>query len=92
MDACAACGARPGSADVGDGAAGFTALVTGALATGVGVALDAWLRPPVRVHAPVRTPLIAGATVGLPRPVRGLLPAGHVRQGLLDDDRTRGGG
>ncbi len=92
MDACPACGARLGSADVGDGASWFITLIVGALATGGAFFLDAWLRPPIWVHALVWTPVILGATVGLLRPVRGLLLASHIRHNLLDDDRIPGGG
>ena len=87
VDACPSCGIRLGSANVGDGASWFIMLVVGALATGGAFALDAWLRPPVWVHAMVWTPVILGATVGLLRPVRALLLASHVRHDLLDDDR-----
>ena len=36
--------------------------------------------------------MILIATVGLLRPVRGLLLASHIRHDLLDDDRNPGGG
>ena len=72
---CENCGLDYGFADAGDGPAVFVILIAGFLVVGAAVIVEFVWRPPYWVHALLWIPLILVVTLGLLRPLKGLLVA-----------------
>ncbi len=62
-------------ADAGDGPAVFVILIAGFLIVGLAVVVEFIWRPPYWVHALLWIPLVLAVTLGLLRPLKGLLVA-----------------
>lgn len=73
--ACENCGLDYGFADAGDGPAVFVILIAGFLVVGAAVTVEFLWRPPYWVHAILWIPMILIVTLGLLRPLKGLLVA-----------------
>jgi uncharacterized protein (DUF983 family) len=73
--ACESCGLDYGFADAGDGPAVFVILIAGFLVLGAAVIVEFIWRPPYWVHALLWIPMILIVTLGLLRPLKGLLVA-----------------
>jgi uncharacterized protein (DUF983 family) len=73
--ACESCGLDYGFADAGDGPAVFVILIAGFLLVGAAVVVEFVWRPPYWVHALLWIPMILIVTLGLLRPLKGLLVA-----------------
>jgi uncharacterized protein (DUF983 family) len=73
--ACESCGLDYGFADAGDGPAVFVILIAGFLVVGAAVIVEFVWRPPYWVHALLWGPMILIVTLGLLRPLKGLLVA-----------------
>ncbi len=73
--ACENCGLDYGFADAGDGPAVFVILIAGFLVVGAAVIVEFVWRPPYWVHALLWIPMILAVTLGLLRPLKGLLVA-----------------
>ncbi len=73
--ACESCGLDYGFADAGDGPAVFVILIAGFLVVGAAVIVEFVWRPPYWVHALLWIPMILVVTLGLLRPLKGLLVA-----------------
>ena len=72
---CGACGLDYGFADSGDGPAVFIMLLAGFIVVGAALITEVLYRPPFWVHAALWLPLILVVTLGLLRPMKGLLIA-----------------
>jgi uncharacterized protein (DUF983 family) len=72
---CERCGLDYGFADAGDGPAVFVILIAGFLVVGAAVVVEFVWRPPYWVHALLWIPMILAVTLGLLRPLKGLLVA-----------------
>lgn len=62
-------------ADAGDGPAVFVILIAGFLVVGLAVIVEFLFRPPYWVHAVLWIPLVLLSTIGLLRPLKGILVA-----------------
>jgi uncharacterized protein (DUF983 family) len=76
---CENCGLDYGFADAGDGPAVFVILIAGFLIVGAAVIVELIWRPPYWVHALLWIPTILVVTLGLLRPLKGLLVALQFR-------------
>lgn len=89
--ACGNCGLDYGFADAGDGPAVFVILIAGFLIVGAAVIVEFLFRPPYWVHAVLWIPLTLLVTLGLLRPLKGLLVAlqfhHKAAEGRLDRDK-----
>ena len=72
---CEVCGLDYGFADAGDGPAVFVILIAGFLVVGLAVVVEFVWRPPYWLHAILWIPLVLAVTLGLLRPLKGLLVA-----------------
>ena len=72
---CESCGLDYGFADAGDGPAVFVILIAGFLVCVAAVMVEFIWRPPYWVHALLWIPLILIVSLGLLRPLKGLLIA-----------------
>jgi len=72
---CESCGLDYGFADAGDGPAVFVILIAGFLVVAAAVIVEFVWRPPYWVHALLWTPVTLALTLGLLRPLKGLLVA-----------------
>ena len=72
---CPACGLDLSAQDAGDGPAVFVILIAGFLVVGAAVIVEFVWRPPYWVHALLWIPMILVVTLGLLRPLKGLLVA-----------------
>jgi uncharacterized protein (DUF983 family) len=61
--------------DAGDGPAVFVILIAGFLVVGLAVIVEFLFRPPYWVHAVLWIPLVLLSTIGLLRPLKGILVA-----------------
>jgi uncharacterized protein (DUF983 family) len=73
--ACESCGLDYRFADAGDGPAVFVILIAGFLLVGAAVIVEFIWRPPYWAHALLWIPMILIVTLGLLRPLKGLLVA-----------------
>jgi uncharacterized protein (DUF983 family) len=72
---CERCGLDYGFADAGDGPAVFVILISGFLVVGSALVTEIIWRPPYWVHAVLWIPLMLAVTLGLLRPLKGVLVA-----------------
>jgi uncharacterized protein (DUF983 family) len=72
---CERCGLDYRFADAGDGPAVFVILIAGFLVVGLALITEIVWRPPYWVHAALWLPAILVLTLGLLRPLKGLLVA-----------------
>ena len=72
---CDKCRLDYGFADAGDGPAVFVILIAGFLVVGLAVVVEFVWRPPYWLHAILWIPLVLAVTLGLLRPLKGLLVA-----------------
>lgn len=72
---CEACGLDYGFADSGDGPAVFIMFFAGFLVVGLALIVEAVYHPPYWVHAALWLPLILIVSLGLLRPMKGLMIA-----------------
>jgi uncharacterized protein (DUF983 family) len=70
---CEACGLDYGFADSGDGPAVFIMFFAGFIVVGAALVTEIEYHPPYWVHAALWLPLILIVTLGLLRPMKGLL-------------------
>jgi uncharacterized protein (DUF983 family) len=76
---CQACGFDLASTDSGDGPAVFVILAVGFIAVFGALITDVAYRPPVWVPLAIWIPAAAALSLGLLRPMKGLMIAAHVR-------------
>ena len=85
---CSRCGLDYGFADAGDGPAVFVILIAGCIVVGLALWVEVTYEPPMWVHIALWFPLILICTLGLLRPLKGLLVALQFRnkaaEGTLD--------
>lgn len=93
--ACPACGLDYSFQDAGDGPAVFVMFIVGFLAVGLGLWLEVAYQPPVWVHLAVLTPVVIFVSLGLLRPLKGILVALQYRhdaaEGRLVEEPSAGG-
>lgn len=78
-DRCSVCGLDFHFVDSGDGPAVFVVLTAGFVVVGLALWLELALSPPLWVHLVLWTPVILAVTLGLLRPLKGLLIALQYR-------------
>jgi uncharacterized protein (DUF983 family) len=87
---CGKCGLDYDFADAGDGPAVFVILIAGFLVVGLAVVVEFIWRPPYWLHAILWIPLVLAVTLGLLRPLKGLLVAlqfhHKAAEGRIDRD------
>ncbi len=88
---CPACGLDLRKADSGDGPAVFIIFILGFLVVPLALLFEAKVAPPMWLHVAIWPALILGTSLGLLRPVKGVLIALQYRHkaresGTLDDD------
>lgn len=76
---CEVCGLDFDFADAGDGPAFFVSFAVGMIVVGVALVLDILYEPPIWVHFIVSLPLTLVLSLGLLRPLKGLLIALQFR-------------
>ena len=85
---CMNCGLDYSFADSGDGPAVFIMMIVGFIVVGLALVVEFSLHPPYWVHALLWVPLVLGLSIGLLRPLKGLLIAQQYRhraaEGQLD--------
>lgn len=91
---CEVCGLDYRFADAGDGPAVFVILIAGFLVVGLAVVVEFIWRPPYWVHAILWIPAVLFVTLGMLRPLKGVLVAlqfhHKAAQGRLDKgERSR---
>ena len=87
---CAHCGLDYSFADAGDGPAVFVILIAGFAVVGSALLVEAFWRPPYWLHALLWLPMLLILTLGLLRPLKGLLVTLQYRhkaeEGRIDHD------
>lgn len=76
---CDQCGLDYGFVDSADGPAVFIIMIVGFLIVGLALLVEVAFSPPLWLHMIVWTPLILGLTIGLLRPLKGLMIALQYR-------------
>ncbi|MEX0589486.1 MAG: DUF983 domain-containing protein [Xanthobacteraceae bacterium] len=86
---CERCGLDFSFADSGDGPAVFVILIAGFVVVGAALVTEALWRPPYWLHAALWLPLLLILTLGLLRPLKGLLVTlqyhHKAEQGRIDE-------
>ncbi len=86
---CPACGLDFSFADSGDGPAVFIMMIVGFIVVGLALVVEFTFHPPLWVHALLWIPLVLVLSIGLLRPLKGLLIAQQYRHraetGRLED-------
>jgi len=87
---CEHCGLDYSFADAGDGPAVFVILIAGFAVVGSALLVEAFWRPPYWLHALLWLPMLLILTLGLLRPLKGLLVTLQYRhkaeEGRVDRD------
>ncbi len=88
---CKVCGLNYSFADAGDGSAVFVILIAGFLVVGLAVVVEFIFRPPYWIHAVLWIPLVLAVTLGLLRPLKGILVAMQFHHKAAEGrlDRTK---
>jgi uncharacterized protein (DUF983 family) len=90
---CDRCGLDYRFVDAGDGPAVFVILIAGFLVVGLAVVVEFIWRPPYWVHAMLWIPAVLFVTLGMLRPLKGVLVAlqfhHKAAEGLIDESVTR---
>jgi uncharacterized protein (DUF983 family) len=85
---CANCGLDFDFADAGDGPAVFIMMIVGFVVVGLALVVEFTFHPPYWLHAVIWIPLVLGLSIGLLRPLKGLMIAQQYRhraeQGRVD--------
>ena len=76
---CRACGLDFTAFNVGDGPAAFLTLIVGALITGLAIAFELVVHPPLWVHVLLWVPVTSLAVIGCLRLAKGMLVALEYR-------------
>lgn len=91
---CDVCGLDNRFADAGDGPAVFVILIAGFLVVGLAVVVEFIWRPPYWVHAVLWIPAVLFVTLGMLRPLKGVLVAlqfhHKAAEGLIDKSGNGG--
>ena len=74
-EGCSACGLDLRKADSGDGPAVFLIFILGFIVVPLALLVESWFEPPYWVHLVLWPPVILGITIGLLRPMKGLMIA-----------------
>ena len=86
---CQNCGLDYSFADSGDGPAVFIMMIVGFIVVGLALIVEFNFHPPYWVHAIIWIPLVLGLSIGLLRPLKGLMIAQQYRhrasEGRLSD-------
>jgi uncharacterized protein (DUF983 family) len=77
---CSNCGLEFDFADAGDGPAVFIMMIVGFIVVGLALVVEFTIHPPYWVHAVIWIPLVLGLSIGLLRPLKGLMIAQQYRQ------------
>jgi uncharacterized protein (DUF983 family) len=89
---CERCNLDFSFADAGDGPAVFVILIAGFIVVGSALVVEATWRPPYWLHAVLWLPLLLVLTLGLLRPLKGLLVAlqfhHKAEEGRVDGDTS----
>jgi uncharacterized protein (DUF983 family) len=89
---CERCNLDFSFADAGDGPAVFVILIAGFIVVGSALVVEATWRPPYWLHAVLWLPLLLILTLGLLRPLKGLLVAlqfhHKAEEGRVDRDTS----
>mgnify|MGYP000280103203 CR=1 FL=1 len=72
---CSNCGLEFDFADSGDGPAVFIMMIVGFVVVGLALVVEFTLHPPYWLHAIIWVPLVLGLSIGLLRPLKGLMIA-----------------
>lgn len=91
---CSVCGFDLRQADSGDGPAVFIILILGAIVVPLALLFEAWLGPPLWLHALIWPVVIIGGALAMLRPMKGLMIAIQYRHragdtGNIDYDEPR---
>ena len=89
-ESCTACDLELQEADSGDGPAVFLIFLLGGLIVPIMLLLDAWMAPPLWVHAGLAGLLLLGGALALLRPFKATIVALHYRHRVSDRDSPRG--
>jgi uncharacterized protein (DUF983 family) len=76
---CANCGLDFSFADSGDGPAVFIMMIVGFIVVGLALFVEFTFHPPLWLHALIWVPLVLGLSIGLLRPLKGLMIAQQYR-------------
>lgn len=76
---CTVCGEDLSVCEQGDGPAVFVILILGFLIVAAALFVEARFEPPFWVHAVIWPPLILGGSLGMLRPLKGVMAALHFR-------------
>jgi uncharacterized protein (DUF983 family) len=76
---CANCGLDFSFADSGDGPAVFIMMIVGFIVVGLALFVEFTFHPPLWLHALIWIPLVLGLSIGLLRPLKGLMIAQQYR-------------
>ncbi|MEI2386464.1 DUF983 domain-containing protein [Breoghania sp. JC706] len=77
---CEVCGLDFEFIDSGDGPAVFIILIVGFLVVGAALAVEVTFTPPIWLHLVLWTPLTLGLSIGMLRPLKGLMIAQQYKQ------------
>lgn len=77
--ACSVCNTSFAGLDAADGPAVFIMLIAGAIVVGAALVVELKYQPPYWVHAALWLPLSLGLSLGLLRPLKGLMIALQFR-------------
>lgn len=89
-ECCTVCDLDLRQADSGDGPAVFLIFVLGGLIVPIMLLLDAWMSPPLWVHAGIAGLLILGGALALLRPFKATILALHYRHSVSDRNSPSG--
>lgn len=78
-DRCSACGLDYDFADAGDGPAVFVIMLVGFVVVALALILEFTVGPPYWVHVVLWVPLVFALSIGLLRPLKGLMIAQQYR-------------
>jgi uncharacterized protein (DUF983 family) len=90
---CSSCDLDYAFIDAGDGPAVFVILIVGFIVMALALYTEVKFRPPIWLHMTLWLPLVVVLSLGLLRPMKGLLVAlqfkNNARQGRIVADQTR---